>query len=427
MKNPVKARLALLSAALVLTACETLDTGLKKADQAIKIGRSGTVQTLGTIARASDPKQTAAELAKQRAEGYKRDPQALMRDIRAVQADYNRLVSFLGGNVRKTWGGKETKLPSRKQYIKYTQNYKSRTIVDFDLGRVTVETLDDAKPSESLQSAIVTTLLTPDDPRAVDLFSDEPVKLTGEKEPYLAGLVVDQNNRPITDPAEAEAFASHLLASARERTVDTGGGSKHALYVEFPMVRNFQDKQAEKYADVVRRHAETYKVSPSLIYAIIKTESNFNPFAVSSAPAYGMMQLVPTSGGREAYRRAKGTDEIPSKDYLFDAQNNIELGTAYLGLLTHDQLEPVANTVGREYCVIAAYNTGPGNVLRTFARDRVDAVNKINSLHPAQLYQELRAKLPYAETRDYLVKVVNARRLFVGRDEVAGVERALSQ
>ena len=43
------------------------------------------------------------------------------------------------------------------------------------------------------------------------------------------------------------------------------------------------------------------------------------------------MQLVPTSGGREAYRKAKGQDVAPSRDYLFDPANNVELGTAYSG------------------------------------------------------------------------------------------------
>ena len=210
--GPVGSRTALFLSvvALALAACETLDKGLKKADDALRIGGSGTVQALSTIARADDPEQAASRMLKNRGEVYKYNPQALTRDIRSVQADYNRLVSFLGGKVRKTWGATETKLPSRKQYIKYTQNYKSRAIVDFDSGQITVETLDEAKPRESLQNAIVTTLLTPDDPRAVDLFSDEPVKLTGEKEPYLARLVVDQNNRPVTDPTEAEAFAQHL-------------------------------------------------------------------------------------------------------------------------------------------------------------------------------------------------------------------------
>ena len=125
------------------------------------------------------------------------------------------------------------------------------------------------------------------------------------------------------------------------------------------------------------------------------------------------MQLVPSSGGREAYRKAKGQDQAPSKQYLFDAENNIELGTAYLNVLTYNQLEPVANSVSREYCVISAYNTGPGNVLRAFSKDRVAAVNAINSLSPSAVYKKLRSGLPYEETRQYLYKVVNYRRQFV--------------
>ena len=126
-----------------------------------------------------------------------------------------------------------------------------------------------------------------------------------------------------------------------------------------------------------------------------------------------MMQLVPASGGRAAYRRVSGRDEMPTRDYLFDPANNIELGPAYLGLLFQDQLDVVANPVSREYCVISAYNTGPGNVLRAFATDRVAAVNRINAMQPPAVYDRLRRHLPYQETRRYLAKVVNFRREFL--------------
>ena len=163
-------------------------------------------------------------------------------------------------------------------------------------------------------------------------------------------------------------------------------------------------KQAEKYRTLVHQFAQQYNISPSLVFAVIRTESNFNPYAVSSAPAYGLMQLVPTSGGREAYRKAKGQDVAPSRDYLFDPANNVELGTAYLNVLMFKQLEAVDHNVSREYCVIAAYNTGPSNVFRTFSRDRTTAVNQINSLQPAGVYDQLRKSLPYEETRHYLEK-----------------------
>ena len=120
-----------------------------------------------------------------------------------------------------------------------------------------------------------------------------------------------------------------------------------------------------------------------------------------------------------AYRKAKGQDEVPSRDYLFDAQNNIELGTAYLNVLTYDQLDRVGSAVSREYCVISAYNTGPRNVFRAFAHDPVAAVNQINSLQPPAVYEKLRHSLPYQETRQYLDKVVTFRKEFVTSSEGA--------
>ncbi len=401
-------------ASLLLVACQTLDKTLNSADRVLSVAKNPTAKSITDIAKSDDREAVIREGLKHRAELYERDPQAAIRDLRGFKRDYDNLVGVLTGNVNRNWGKKETKLPSRTSYIKYTQNYKSRAIVDFDAGSITVETLDDKDARNSLRNAIVTTLLTPDDPRAVDLFSDQPVTLSSASDPYLLGLVQDHNGKPIATPAQAEGFADYLLQKqALTRKVEVPEGAKDALYVTVAMVANFQNKQAEKYRDVVARYATQYKVSPSLIFAVIRTESNFNPFAVSSAPAYGMMQLVPSSGGREAYRAAKGRDENPTKEYLFDAANNIELGAAYLGVLFSKQLDYVTNATSREYCVISAYNTGPSNVLKAFSRDKVAAVNSINSLEPPGVYEKLRTSLPYEETRQYLVRVVGYRKQFL--------------
>jgi membrane-bound lytic murein transglycosylase C len=321
-------------------------------------------------------------------------------------------VDILSGKAGAQWGRKEAVTPSNKRYVKYTQNYMSRAIVQFDRGLVTVETLDPARPEQSLKSAIVTTLLTPDDPRAVDLYSDKSIALSGR--PYLHGLVVDQHGRAIDTPALADGYAAHLLATARQtRMVDTGQGSRQVHYVQITMVSDYENKQAQRYAASVDRHAKQYGVSKSLIFAVMKTESGFNPFAVSSAPAYGLMQLVPETGGRDAYQRVKGYAHTPSKEYLFDADHNIELGSAYLNIIEQRYLGRIEHPLTREYCTIAAYNGGAGNVLNMFSRDRARAPEVINSLPPAEVYRRLRDEHPRDETRRYLVKVLEARREFV--------------
>lgn len=397
-----------LIAILLLTSCSSRSTR--------GIATSGTARSIAQIAASGSPEAAARALLRRKQISYIRNPLQLASDLKSVQRDFANLMDVLRGNAGKKWGKKETRVPDRTHYVKYTQGYLSRAVVDFDRGEITVETLDDKNPDSSLKNAIVTTLLTPDDPRAVDLFSDSSIRLTSERDPYLLGLVLDDAGRAIALPEQAERFAAGLASHAQTRAVNTDAGNKQTRFVKFNMVSNFSNKQAEKYRPLVERYAKTYGISPSLVFAIMRTESNFNPFAVSSAPAYGLMQLVPSSGGRDAYKRAKGSNEIPSKQYLFDAQNNIELGVAYLNVLAFNELDEVNDPASREYCVISAYNTGPGNVLRTFsgsAKQRDAALAEINSLTAPAVYSRLRSGLPYAETRQYLQRVVGYRKQFI--------------
>jgi membrane-bound lytic murein transglycosylase C len=193
-------------------------------------------------------------------------------------------------------------------------------------------------------------------------------------------------------------------------------GTETAHFVELSMVKNFATEGADRYRPLAVKYGMQYHVSPSLVLAIMKTESHFNPFAVSNAPAYGLMQLVPTSGGRAAYKRAKGVDEAPTPDYLFDADHNIELGAAYLGELGDNEYRAVGSSESRDYCVIAAYNTGPGNVARAFP-EKHQIIKSINALPPSALYERLQTHLPYDETRIYLSRVADSRREFLIQEQ----------
>jgi len=400
--------------AVILTSCKSVDSALNNTGRVLDVAMSSTGRDLAKIARSSRPAEALAKVAKNRGASYRNDPRRALYDIKTMRAQFNQLMSGLTGLAGKQWGKRNARVSDRTHYVKYTHNYKSRAVVDFDRGWVTVETLEEANSEESLKSAIITTLLTPDDPRAVDLFSDADIKLTSQSAPYLYGLVLDQNSKPIAEPKGAEKFAAWQIGQAQKRkTIKTETGDKTVYFVKMAMVSNFKDKQAKKYQPAVQRFARKFGVSESLVFGVIRAESNFNPFAVSSAPAFGLMQLVPSSGGREGYKKARGRDRPPSRNFLFNAENNIELGTAYLGVLFGSQMSGVYNDISREYCVIAAYNTGPSNVLKAFSGSRQDALNKINRIQPPQVYDRLIHHLPYAETRRYIQKVVKYRRNYV--------------
>lgn len=322
----------------------------------------------------------------------------------------------LRNNVQKRWGQNDVKVAERTVYVKYSRGYKSRVVTDFDHGSLTVETLDEKDPKGALKAAIVSALLTSNDPAAVDLFSDKEVSLEPGRKPYLYGLVHDNKGNSMRSRQQAEAFADYLIAQKTQtRPVTADEGAKTALFVRIAMVKNYEAKGAEHYRATAEKYATQYHVSSSLVLAIMRTESNFNPFAVSSAPAYGLMQLVPTSAGRAAFKRTQGTDETPTPEYLFDPEHNIELGAAYLSVLSETEFNSVENQNSRDYCVIAAYNTGPRNVIKTFAAKKTEALNDINQIEPAALFERLRSDLPYEETRHYIVKVTENRKLFVGQ------------
>ena len=163
---------------------------------------------------------------------------------------------------------------------------------------------------------------------------------------------------------------------------------------------------------MVSKYAQRFGLESSLIYGIIETESSFNPFAVSSAPAYGLMQIVPSTAGRDVYRFLHKKDGTPSKTQLFSPAFNIEYGSAYLYLLFNRYLNGIKDNQSKEYCVIAAYNTGSGNVFRSFDSNRSLAIRKINRLSSNQVYKHLRKNLSTQEARNYLAKVITNKQLF---------------
>lgn len=349
------------------------------------------------------PEKELARYVRDKGREYRKDPNALAADIRRIP----QMLDNLERIVERHWGKKFGRVSGRDKYVKYTNDYQSKAEVDFSKGLILVETIARDKPLESLKRAIVVTLLTSDDPSTTDIFSDKTPNISGT--PYLLGEVIDQDGKAIRFEWRANRFADYLIKHHMNyREI----GERLSHYVEIEMVRDHSQLRQQKYASIVLEASKKYKVAPDLIYAIMETESHFNPFAVSSANAYGLMQIIPATAGRDVYEKILKRPGMPSRDTLFDPKENIHIGTAYLHILQTRYLAKIKQAQSKHYAVISAYNGGAGNVFNTFSRDRNKAVDVINGITPWRVFRQLTTVHPKAESRRYLEKVTQAQKKY---------------
>lgn len=320
---------------------------------------------------------------------------------------FDILMGQFANNIENIWGIKEVLIAGPKDYVKYTDQYLTRSHINFDEGTITVETIAGTDPAAHLRQAIVSTLLMGDDPSCIDLYSDaNDVQIS--REPFLHGQVVDNTGQPMRWEGRATKFGDYLLKThQRKRST----GLKIVYSVTINLVPNHLDKRVHKYLGMVRKASKKYGVDESLILAIMQTESSFNSYAVSHADALGLMQVVQHSAGVDVFK-AQGKWGKPSRSFLFDPESNIDTGTAYLAILQNSYLGQIDNPTSRRYAVITAYNGGPGSVLRVFSNDKTQAFSLINSMAPGDVYQTLTTRHPSAESRRYLYKVNTAQKSY---------------
>ncbi len=150
-----------------------------------------------------------------------------------------------------------------------------------------------------------------------------------------------------------------------------------------------------KYERLVENACSEYDVEESLVYAVIRTESGFDPDAVSSAGAIGLMQLMPdTFTWLQNYRTKFMPDEILDSDELYDPSVNIDYGVFLLSYL----MEHYDNN---ESLVICSYNAGYGNV-DSWLEDGIISADDVRS-----------EDIPFTETANYLEKVTSAKEMYI--------------
>jgi len=342
---------------------------------------------------------------------YKKTQEDEFKSYQEAQTKtYNEYIK----EISEYWD--DPKMSTKKSWVSYTKDKKTRTNVDFEKKTIVLETIASSKKEakERLQNALenVVTIDTKrvqeNDPLEQKLAKIKKPKsiITGEveAEPILSTLIFDK-----------EPTKSGLISYVNRETKDSKIKShksnkiknKRVYRLNISMPKDATMKRSKIYYQEVKKQAKRQNLPISLIFAIMHSESSFNPRARSHVPAYGLMQIVPRTAGIDSYQYLYNKRRVVSGSYLYNSKNNITMGSAYLHLLYYKYLKDIKDPDSRLYCTIAAYNTGAGNVAWAFTKTNSmrQAAPIINSMTSTEVYNRLMKDLKYDEPKHYLNKV----------------------
>jgi len=271
-----------------------------------------------------------ANYQKQQMEAF----QNYKQSVTAQYADYERREKQAFEQYKKEIEQKweEFKSPEPKTFVEYGEDLNSRQSIDFEKGEVTIEIIveeEDPEPGAPVQSAEqknekVKDTLTKELVGLIKKKADDNKSILKNQLETKSGKEVDENN------AKKEVVNIVKDKKIDKKPYKSKDGKKRVKYtVKVPLKTNHLDERAKRFENEILKQAKRWKLDPAIVFALMEAESSFNPKARSHIPAFGLMQLVPKSGARDAYKHVYKVDKLVTGDYLYKPVNNIELGCAY--------------------------------------------------------------------------------------------------
>lgn len=312
-------------------------------------------------------------------------------------------LKTLKDNYRKQvvslWGDTANAFSTNYRYIKYTNDYRSRSIIDFKQGTVRVETLEQKNSPQYLKQAIEYTLLAPEQPKYSDFYTSYTSEIKGT--PFLYQQVYDNDGKAMKWHWRASRYANYLIKHERKQ-MTVNGSTVNA--VTFALTAKHTKIRMQRYKAQIKQSAQRYSIDSNIVAAMIQVDSLFNPYALNSNARIGLMQIS-DSIGQDVFHQQKKYPFKPQPNWLFNKRNNLDIGISYLNLLDKQYLKQIKDPTSRYYAMLASYIAGPQNMLQTFSKNRNEAFTIINSLSSYEVYQSFTNAQSRPEIKNYVYEV----------------------
>ncbi|OCL83324.1 murein transglycosylase domain-containing protein [Arcobacter porcinus] len=339
-----------------------------------------------------------------------------LKDFENYKKTQQKVFDDFKDEISKIW--EEAKMPSAKSLINYTNDRKTRGEIDFENEKIIVETIassyDEAVKNLKKELNTLVSIDTKEfnniDPFEKELSSikksNKIIDSSFKNESILSDAIFGKK----PSQKDLNNFSNKNINNKSVKVQNSPKVPNQKVYsVVVPMPNETMINKSKEYEKEVTKQGKIRSIPRSLIFAVIHSESAYNPKARSHIPAFGLMQIVPSSAGKDVYEFLYNEEKLVSDKYLYNSTNNITMGTAYLHMLYFKYLSKIKNEESRLYCAIAAYNTGAGNVAKAFSKTTniSKASTIINKMSSKEVYNHLLTNLPYDETKGYLQKVTS--------------------
>ncbi len=156
-----------------------------------------------------------------------------------------------------------------------------------------------------------------------------------------------------------------------------------------------------RYQALVKKSAQSQRITPAWVYGIMRRESAFDPIIVSSANAKGLMQVLPSTAKLVA--RKLGIKGHRTSDLLIPEKNAL-IGAGYLGQM-------LKRFKGNYVKATASYNAGPHRIPRWAPDYPITAPQWIESIPFDETRNYVRAVMSYTTIYDHKLNYRNRRNL----------------
>jgi soluble lytic murein transglycosylase len=270
------------------------------------------------------------------------------------------------------------------------------------MARRRLASLGDAQPVaqpqlDRLQAPLVPVLLESFPTDSPHLAKARLLANAGLNDYIAAEIAADPDSSSWSALAEAQIYASYGETYRAMRALKKALPYAASAPVKSIPLAYWRILYPKAWWDTIKVESAKNNLDPYLVASLIRQESEFNPSVVSYANAWGLMQLLPSTGKQMA--KEEGIKNFQTFQ-LLDPEMNIRLGCRYLR-------EMLSGLGGVQEYALAAYNAGDYRVVDWEAAGPYSGID------------EFIESIPFTQTREYVEAILRNEEMYRAIDESA--------